>query len=188
MPLPEKVVEQLSREAPKTPGWAGQLLMFSATIFFLSIFVYTGMKFGYLPYLDSQLKKLDSEIQSFSRKIPAEEQVGLINFYSQLTNLNYLLKNHNSLSRFFEWLERNTEVNVYFSKLSLNASSNQVSLTGVAKSIDDFTVQLRIFQKEPSIDRVNFSNLAVEPTGSWRFDLTLFLKPDFLLVNNSAAN
>lgn len=185
MPLPEKVVEQLSRETPKTPGWAGQLLMFSATIFFLSIFAYTGMKFGYLPYLDSQLKKLDSEIQSFSRKIPVEEQTQLINFYSQLMNLNYLLKNHSSLSPFFDWLEKNTEVNVYFSKLYLNAASNQVSLSGAAKSIDDFTAQLRIFQKEPNVERVSFSNLAIEPSGFWRFDLTLFLKPDFLLAKSS---
>lgn len=185
MPLPEKVVEQLTRETPKTPGWAGQLLMFSTTIFFLSIFAYTGMKFGYLPYLDSQLKKLDSEIQSFSRKIPAEEQARLIGLYSQLTNLSHLLKNHNSLSRFFDWLERSTEINVYFSKLSLNASNNQVSLGGVAKNIDDFVAQLQIFQKEPNVERVSFSNLSVDPGGFWRFDLNLFLKPDFLLVANS---
>ena len=58
MALPQKVLEQLGREPPKTPGWAGQFLMFSSTIFFVSLVVYIGLVFGYRPYITSEVKKL----------------------------------------------------------------------------------------------------------------------------------
>lgn len=182
MPLPEQVVEQLSRESPRTAGWSKQLLMFSSTVFVASLLVYLGIILGYLPYLNSRVEQFDSQIKAFNQKIPAEEQASLIGFYSQLANLDQLLKNHVLISPLFDWLEKNTEANVYFTKLSLNTSNRQVILAGVAKSVGDFTSQLQIFKEDQGVDRLSFNNLSIGAGGLWQFDLVLFFKPGFFFA------
>jgi len=55
MPLPDKVIEQLGREPPKTPGWSFGIVMFSGTILFIAVFIYFGLTLGYEPYLQLQI-------------------------------------------------------------------------------------------------------------------------------------
>ncbi|RJQ28896.1 hypothetical protein C4571_02540 [Candidatus Parcubacteria bacterium] len=181
MALPQKVVEQLSRTSVQTPGWSGQLLMFSSTAFLLSLFIYLGLVYGYKPYLEKEVQKLDSQIQAFSQQISVEEQGEIINFYSQLVNVKSLLARHVVVSPFFDWLERHTQTSVYYTKLNLNTQSRQASLSGVARSVEDLAEQLQEFQNDPGVERVNFSNVSVGSNSLWQFDLTLFFKPAFFI-------
>lgn len=123
MPLPEKVIEQLGREPPRTPGWSGQLLIFSSTVLFISVFIYFGLTFGYQTYLKSQVQKIKDQVQAFSQQIPADEQAKIASFYSQLTNLKSLLANHVFSSQIFGWLEKNTQANIYWNRFSLDRKS-----------------------------------------------------------------
>lgn len=179
MPLPQKVIEQLSREPPRTPGWSGRLLMFSSTIFLFSLFIYLGIIFGYRPYLDSEVKKLNNQIQSFAQQIPLEEQEKIIAFYSQLVNLRSLLAGHTAVSPFFEWLERNTHQNVFFSKLTLNIQGQQAVFVGTAKTVVDMAEQLQVFQERPEVRRATFSSVTIGSAGTWQFNATLILDPRF---------
>lgn len=178
MPLPQKVIEQLGREPPKTPGWSGQLLMFSSTVFFLSLFIYLGLTFGYEAYLNSGLKKVEDEKQRLAQDVPAEEQSKIVNFYSQIANLQSLLANHVYLSPLFDWLEKNTQTNVYLNKFNLNITSNQLALGGVAKTMEDVNQQLAIFQSRPEIQRMSVTNITMT-LNLWQFDLSLYFEPGY---------
>jgi hypothetical protein len=177
MALPEQVVERLSREPLMTPGWSGRLLMFASTVFFLSVAVYIGLTFGYKPYLSSQVQKLDDEIQKFNQETPAADQNQLVVFYSQLANLNTVLKGHVAASPLFDWLEAHTQTRVMFSKFAFSAQNGQLALTGISKGMDDFVEQLAIFQAEPMVQRITVNNVSVIPAGGWQFDVVLFLDP-----------
>src|SRR3989344_1296726 len=133
MALPQKVLEQLGREPPKTPGWAGQFLMFSGTLFFIAAFVYLGLVFGYRPYLASEVRKLQDQINIFIQQIPVEEQGKIINFYSQLLNLRSLLANHAVSSHFFNLIEDNTQVNVYYDRFDLSLRTRELRVGGAGK-------------------------------------------------------
>ncbi|MEK9180564.1 MAG: hypothetical protein AAB897_04090 [Patescibacteria group bacterium] len=178
MALPQKVLEQLSREPPKTPGWAGQFLMFSGTIFFIALLVYLGLAFGYRPYLVSEVAQLQDQINSFGQQIPAEEQAKIINFYSQLLNIRTLLSRHVFSSKAFEWLEANTQARVYFDKFDFNAKNSEVRLGGLAKTMEDVNQQLAIFDSRPEIKKANTSNVTLS-NNIWRFDVTLTFDPGF---------
>ncbi len=185
MPLPQKVIEQLGREPPKTPGWSGQLLMFSSTMFFASLLLYLGLAFGYQPYLTGQVRKVQDQIQAFSQEVSVDQQTKLINFYSQLSNLRTLLANHLITSPVFAWLEKNTQVNIYFSKFVLSQEKNQLTLGGVAKNMDDINQQFAIFQADPDIDRMNIGSASLN-NGAWQFEVVLFFRKGYF--SSSASN
>ncbi len=189
MPLPEKIIEKLAREPARTPGWSGRLLMFAGTLFLIAVFVYAGLKFGYTPYLRRQSEKLDDEIVRYSQQIPLSDQTKLVHFYSQLVNVKNLLDRHTIGSPTLEWLERNTHASVYFTKFSLSAVNQQVSLTGMARSLKDASEQIQIFQSQPEVQRVSIGNAAQVASGGWQFDVNLFFKPNFFraAAQNTAA-
>jgi hypothetical protein len=180
MALPEQVIERLSREPLVTPGWSGRLLMFAGTVFFLSLAVYVGLTYGYKPYLNAQVNDLDGQIQRFNQEIPASDQEQLTIFYSQLANLDGMLKGHIDSSSLFEWLEVRTQSNIAFSKLAFSARNGQLALNGAAKTMDDFAEQLAIFQQDPSVQRINVNSLTASANNAgWQFDMMLFLDPAF---------
>jgi hypothetical protein len=191
MPLPEKAIEQLGREPPRTPGWSGQLLIFSSTVLFISVLIYVGLVFGYQTYLKSQVKKIQDQIQVFSQQIPADEQAKIASFYSQLTNLKLLLANHVVSSRAFGWLEKNTQANVYWSSFNLNVDAGSLAINGVAKSIDDLEQQLAIFQSLSEIKKMNIGSIShsssASASSSWSFGVTLFFPRGYFYVSNSQS-
>ncbi len=175
MALPEQIVERLSREPVQTPGWSRRLLMFSGTIFFISLALYIGIVFGYEPYLKKEVANLDGQIKSFGQQIPPEEQSRLISFYSQMSNIQGVLRNHVASSKLFEWLEKNTETNSYYTKLNLLSFSGQISLAGVSKTVEDFSKQLIVFQNNSLVQRVAINSFNASPGNLWQFDVTLYL-------------
>ncbi|MBI2033639.1 MAG: hypothetical protein HYT13_00890 [Candidatus Liptonbacteria bacterium] len=184
MALPQKVIEQLGRAPVKTPGWSGQLLMFSSTIFFISLVVYLGLIFGYRPYLNAQVKRLNDRIQSLSQQIPLEDQKRIINFYAQLVNLRAILNGHIFTTPIFGWFEKNAHFNVYYTHLGLNTQNRQVTLTGFAKSVNDLAEQLKIFDDDPGVVQMNFGNSNIGQDGFWQFNLALTLTPEMFKAVN----
>lgn len=179
MPLPQKVIEQLSREPPRTPGWSSDLLIFSSTIFLISLFIYFGLVYGYRNYLNSEVKTLHDQIQTFGQQVSLEEQTKIINFYSQITNIKSLLLNHIFSSQLLSWLESNTQTNVYWSKFNLDTAGNKLSLIGQARSMNDVVQQLAIFESKSEPKKADVRNVTYL-NGLWQFDVALIFDPSFL--------
>jgi len=179
MPLPEKVIEQLGRESSSgTQGWAVGALLFSGGILFLALAMYFGLAFGYTPYLQSQLTATQNQVSALGNSISMGDQTQLINFYSQISNLQTLLKNHVIISQLFSWLEDNTETNVYYGSFVLTAG-NQITLTGVARTEADINQQIAIFENSPEISSVTVSNVTAPQVqgGTWIFSASLVMNP-----------
>jgi Tfp pilus assembly protein PilN len=178
MPLPEKVIEQLGQEAPRTQGWALGALFFSGGILFLTVAIYFGLTLGYQPYLQSQLASVQNQVNTLGKSVSASDQSQLIDFYSQIANLQTLLRRHTFSSQFFSWLEQNTEANVYYRSLALS-EGGQISLSGVAMSEADVNQQVAIFENSPEVSSVTVSSVTAPQllgTG-WTFGVTLVMSP-----------
>ena len=183
MPLPQKVIEQIGREPPRTPGWSGHLLMFSSTVFFVVLFIYMGLAFGYTPYLNSLFKKIEDRKAAIVQEIPVEKQEQLVTFYSQLANLQTVLAQHIVTSPLFTWLEKNTHQYVYFTELSLNPAAHQLVLSGVGVGLDDINQELVLLRDLPEVSKIDVKSISFD-NGIWAFDATLFLHPTYLTPFN----
>lgn len=178
MPLPQKAIEQIGREPPKTPGWSWRLLMFSNTIFIVALFVYLGLVFGYKPYLNKQVSRLQDQIQAFGEEVPADQQAQIIRFYSQIANLKTILASHVSAAPIFGWLEKNTQANVYWTSFKLDVSGGNLSLSGFGGTMADVTQQLAILQSLPEISSMSVSG-ASQGDGGWQFGVNLTFRSGY---------
>lgn len=177
MPLPEKVIEQLGHEPPKTPGWSLGLLTFCGGILLVVLVIWLGMAYGYEPYINQQLTAQADQINKLGQAIAPDDQTNLINFYSQLSNLRTLLRNHTDVSALFPWLEKSTEANVYYTSFAFS-QGNQIALTGSAATEADINQQVAIFEASLGVQSVSVSSVS-QPAGgaAWQFQATLILSP-----------
>jgi hypothetical protein len=181
MALPQQVVEQLSQGSRRTPGWSSGILLFSGSVLFIIVFIYAGLRFGYEPYLNTQLSSLESQAQKIGQSVSVADEASIVTFYSQINNLRSLIKNHVFFSQFLTWLERNTEANVYYTSMVL-ASSNQITLTGVAKTSADVSEQTAAFEAAPEVSTISLSNVAFSPfANGWTFGVVLTMRPSVFL-------
>ncbi len=188
MAFPQKITDELSRVPTKTPGISSQLLMLSSLIFFLSLASYLGLDFGYKPYLNNQIESLNQDIDSFAKQIPPAEQVEIVNFYSQLANLKILLTNHVFASTFFDWFEKNTQINVYYQNLRFDLVKGDITLSGIGKSIEDISEQLLVLNELPEVKKIILSNVNVTPEKFWQFTLKITIDPKIVTKPNLQEN
>jgi len=178
----EELAEAIAREPQTTGGLPSKLLMFSVSVFIISLVVYFGMIWGYEPYLNSQLNKINNQLDVLSNQIPQDEQQQLLNFASQTTNLTSLLNQHIFFTNIFNFFQQNTEANVYFNRFNVTTFNNQVQLSGMAKSINDIVSQLSVWQNSPAIQQVNFNQVSLV-NGGYSFNATLTMSPKFFYQN-----
>ncbi len=115
-------------------GWPWRLFLLSAVTCVLAVVVYVGMRFAYIPYLDSQIKNVDASTNTLQEKVTEEIQGSIINFYSQLANIQSTLASLHHPSQLFILLEKTTHKLVYYDSVSLDASTGVLKLSGVALS------------------------------------------------------
>ncbi len=176
MPLPQQVIERLSHEPVKTPGWSFGILLFSGGVLLITVLVYFGLILGYEPYLDSQISSSNTQSASLASSISTSDQAKLITFYSQVANVKAELANHVMFSHFLAWLAANTEANITFSSMSF-ASGNQISLAGAARSEADVNQQAAIFESSPAVKNMALSGASFSATtGFWQFSVVLTMK------------
>lgn len=159
MALPQQVIDRLSSETRTTPKGSPSLLIFSIGIFFLMVAIYLVITLGYKPYLNSQMVPLQQKMDAASKSISVDQEKAFLNFYSEVSNLQTLLKGHAVFTPFLAWLEKNTGVNVYYSHVVFS-SGNQVALTVDAKTQADLDQQLSIFESAPEVSRMTVSAIA----------------------------
>jgi hypothetical protein len=187
MPLPESVVAQLGRDAPRTPGWSWGVISFAAGILFIAVFLWAGLEFGYKPFLENQATQVQSQINTVDQSVSQSDQVDLIDFYSQLSNLRTLLAAHTPTSNVFPWLEANTEANVYYSSFSLTADG-QLSLIAQAKTENDANQQIAIFENSPQVIAFSTTGLSLEANGNWQFAAQLALAPSVFAATSTSTS
>lgn len=172
--------EQLKRGGEMSGMWPWRLLLFTLLIFGLTVFVYLGMVLGYGPYLDSQKQALDKNIADLDAKVQSDQPKSLINLYSQLVNLQTLLKNHPMSSKLLQFLEGNTDANVYYNSLDFSLIGRTLKLGGTANDYSALSRQLAIFRSNSQITGVFLDDSRSGDSGNIQFQIRLITSPDLL--------
>ncbi len=175
--LPITPVNMSERLGPeKLPvGWPWKFFLFSLLVLVTAVVLYFSLEFGYKPFLNSRIDSLNQSIDQLSQTIPKEQQDNLIRFYSQIINLQDLLKNHVNVSKVFNFLQNNTNKSVAYSSADLRVGERRLNLEGTASNYEIFAQQLEAFNIASGVENlvVNESS-AIE--GRVRFKLFLILK------------
>lgn len=184
MPGYNKNVSEQFLGPEKLPvGWPWKIFIFSIILFGLVLFIYFGIIWGYQPFLKSQEQSLDKKINEIGGQISQQDRENFINFYSQLVNLQGLLKNHVKGSNIYNFLEKNTDQGVYYEGANLSVTEHNISLSGIARSYDNLVKQLSAFEQVPEISKVILQDSQSADKGI-RFSIQLVFKPELLSPSN----
>jgi len=135
-------------------GFPWRVLVIAIVVLGLSLLVYAGMAFGYIPYLTSEIKSVDAQFAELSQSLDSAQQKNLIDLYSQLYNIDTLASSHAYPSRFFDFLERNTYPTVRVTLMQLNVSGREARLEGIVPTFETLSDQLAVFENNPDVSGV----------------------------------
>ncbi len=187
MALPAQAIEKMIREPSRSQGAYRQLMLLGLGLFVLVVVIYAGIRFGYQAYLKSSVEKLTVQKDEMSAAVPAEAQAETAAFYSQLVNLRTLLGSHSRVSPAFALLERSISPDIYYTRMNVNVTTNEMALAGAAKSLSAIAAQAALLERQPEVSRVNFSNAGTQTGGTWQFSMTVFLNPNTLRPTTAAV-
>lgn len=157
-------------------GWPWRFFLFSILIAATACVVSLGLSFGYKPFLESNLARQDANITELGKVVSQSQQDEFIRFYSQLANLEGVLKRHVTASPFFGFLEGRTNAEVAFTSLEARVPERKVVLEGVARDYATLAEQLQAFSTAPEVAGMIVNDSSASD-GRVRFRLTLTLAP-----------
>ncbi len=158
-------------------GVPGRFLAFSVLIFLLVTIGYLGLAFGYAPFLEREIGNSTTKLDELGRRISADDQKELTQIYSQISNIEKLLKSHVWGSRVLSFLEANTARQVTYINADLSVPDRRLILDGAAVSYDELVRQLTAYDAAPEVERMSLESS--ETVGSIvRFKASLIFKPE----------
>ena len=157
-------------------GWPWRFLMLSFLVAATAGMAAVGLQFGYKPFLESNLAAQQANLEGLGKRIPQDEQDKLVRFYSQLVNLQGILKNHAVVSPIFGFIESRTNVAVSYASLEAHLMDRKAVLEGTAQNYAIFAAQLQAFSSSPEVESVIVNDSSAQ-AGAVRFRITLTMRP-----------
>lgn len=184
MPFQSAFEEQLKSGEQLSVGLPWRLSIFMTLIFAFSLFIYIGIDFGYRPYLESGVNKLNKDISNLNQSIDESQQKQIVGFYSQLVNIKSLLGIHKTAtSQIFDFIEKNTYQNVKFDNMVVNVANGDIKISGIAPNYEILVKELFLFGQTPNVERVILENSNMSETTKGKesikeikFEIKLILK------------
>ena len=156
--------------------WVDVVFYFVISLLISTVLCY--LIFIFKIYLQQQeLKNLDQAILTVGTDIQKDQEKTVFNYQKKINDYAQLLAKHKFASNVFGFLEKDTLLNVWFSRFSLPTLQNQVDLSGEAESLDALSRQTSAFEKNEFVKRVNLLGSSAGDLGKVNFNLSLFLDP-----------
>ena len=156
-----------------------RLLFVLTLIFGLVWLIYFSLEFGYKPILNNSISNLDERLEDFSTSPDLREQKNLVSYYSQIVNIETILKSHIFSSKVFEFLEDYTHTRTTYSTLDLSVEQRLLTMEGITQSYDTMVQQIIAYESAPNVAKVDldeniFTNNVVRFKARITFDPKIF--------------
>jgi len=171
------MVEIIPKPAAKLPNWQNILFYFSFGLILMVVLTYFILDI-YLNKAETTSKNLE---ETLAREKTAEEIVlekEVFGYQRKIEGFSKLINQHLFSSKFFEFIEKNSHPQVWFSKLDLNPVKGEAKLTGEAENFTILHQQLQILRANPLVKNLNLVKITIGKEGRVNFELNLDLDPD----------
>jgi len=158
MPYAQSVLQtELSKQREASAGWPWRLMTLSFIIFLAVAAVYVGMRFGFEEiYLKRSLSHEEATFSATFKSVSPEEQKSVFNFYSQLSNIDTLLKKQGKATPYLSLIEQNTLKAVTYSEMDLRFADRSVVivLNGKTPAYASVVQQLELYKRVSTVTEV----------------------------------
>ena len=159
-------------------GLPWRLLVFSGFLFGFAVFVFLGLKFGYGTYLGARTAGVGEDLEALASEVGGGELDRLVGFYSQLVNIENVLREHSFSVNTLPFLESNTISGAYWTSASFSKEGFGLELKGKGRAVSDVVEQLAVFDRAPQVSSVALKDMSFDGF-EVNFGVSLKLKKDF---------
>lgn len=169
-------IEIIPKTIEKIPGERKKL-------FYFSIFLFIALLISYfiLTSFEKKSENILSKLEEVLSKGKTPEMSSLekenLNEQKKIESISPLLERHVFLSKVFEFFERNTHPQVFFSEINLNSLNSTASLSGECDSFLTLGQQLAIFEKELLVEKLDLTQVSITKEGKIEFFLNFSFNP-----------
>ena len=165
----------LGKLATQTNFWLMLIVIFLGLV----ILSYFGL-WGYKNSLVEEKKDLERRFEELAGQRNLELEANFMELKESIENFKKFLGNRLYPSKLFEMLEELTLPRVQF--IDLTADFSQATLSLKTETVDYQTLakQVVVFEEDWRINKIEFSEVNLGPTGRVSSDLEIELNPDFL--------
>lgn len=127
--------------------------------------------------------KLMRQIETASLSLRSDERQvynrKILDYKKKIDDFAEILGSHRINSNVFNFIEKNTLKNVWFSNFSVQETANEIMLSGEASDMKTVSNQIEIFEKNKEyVLKVNVLNYHVNATGKVNFSLNISLNSE----------
>ena len=164
---------------PVQVGLPWRLMIFTFILLLLSIFIFVGLRFGYITYLDTQVETVDTQMEELAAQVSEGEKERFLTFYSQLVNLQTVLDRRFFAQNIFTFLEDRTLPEVYYTDVEYEERRLGAYLSGRTDNMKNFVNQLAIYDESDEVARAILGKLTVNEEGVI-FSVNIIFDTEFL--------
>jgi len=158
------------------------MLVITMVVLGLSILIWAGMQFGYVPYLNGQITNVDQQFAKLSSSLDSNQREGFVQFYSQLYNIDSLYHSHVYGSNTFSYLETNTYPTTLITTLRSQVGLAQLKIDGITVDYSALTNQLDAYRSDPHVLSVGLDSSRLRNDtegGGVSFSITILFDGSF---------
>ena len=164
---------------PKKP--IKKIFPWQEILFYISLVLLMGVVLGYsiLVYFESKalltLEGLKGKITTVGTIEDKILEMEVLAHKDRVEDFSILIKEYHKSSNFFDFLEKITHPQIWFTSLRLDVQALKATLSGRAASFQVLGQQLEIFQKQDLIEEVKLSDMSLGEGGEVEFSISLSL-------------
>ncbi len=125
----------------------------------------------------NQINTLQGDASSYTTNQQKMYEKKFSEYKKKISDFSSVINDHRISSNIFTFLEEKTLPNVWFYNFDLSENTAELNLSGEAKSGEDFSKQVREFEKSSYIKSVSVLDSRISNSGGLLFILKISLDP-----------
>lgn len=121
--------------------------------------------------LDNMIAEGEGQQKAFEDKV--------LEYRRKINDYALVIGNHKISSEVFDFIEKRTLSNVWFSTFDMSQYTNEIRLTGETENLESLSQQVQVFEKSQDyINNINVLDSQVQGPSKVRFTMALSLNPN----------
>lgn len=158
----------------KSVWWVDILLYFCVSLLISSVFCYV-IFWVESSKLDNRIKAEDDALKAAVTQSQKDKEKEVLNYQSKINAFASLLKNHEFASNALAFIEEETNQNVWFKQITLDAKARTIQLSCEAENMNAFSRQVASLENNQYIKNMGTLNSTIGESARVSFNLYLTL-------------
>ncbi len=167
--------------------WLDVILYFALSLLVAALFCYLIFAIK-ISMQSKEIKELDASMETVGTEQQKVYEKEVVAYQKKFDDFAKLFKNHEFTSNVFAFVEERTRPTVWFGRFNMDQKNAQVVLSGEADSMEEFSRQVAILEKNEYVKSISLLNSSLGDSARVGFNLNLSLDPKiFSYISNTVS-